>query len=256
MKKYISSIFLLGCSVIIFGQVGINTNTPAATLEVVGKPATATAIDGVIVPRLTGSQLRDKNAVYTSVQTGALVYVTAADSAPAGQTVNVTAPGVYYYDGSAWQNSAGLSAGKNIYTANGTLTSDRTVNQGSFNLQFTGSGNVGIGTTASPGSKLEVNGSATNTTAYNAGSSATIDFSQSNLAYTTSNPTAFTLNGIKDGGTYTLAVKGTASATASFIASGFTFKSTTNAATTAGKETVYTFLVIGSTVYYYMVPGF
>lgn len=116
-------------------------------------------------------------------------------------------------------------------------------------------GNVGVGTTA-PSSRLEVNGSATNTTAFNAAAGTTIDFSRSNLAYTTANAGAFTLTNIKDGGTYTLAVRGTTSATASFTSTGFTFKSVNNAATIAGKETLYTFLVMGTTVYVYMTTGF
>jgi hypothetical protein len=116
-------------------------------------------------------------------------------------------------------------------------------------------GNVGINTT-NPTSRLEVNGSATNTTAFNAAAGTTIDFSRSNLAYTTANAGAFTLTNIKDGGTYTLAVRGTTSGSASFSSTGFTFKSVNNAATIVGKETLYTFLVMGTTVYFYMASGF
>ena len=116
-------------------------------------------------------------------------------------------------------------------------------------------GNFGIGTT-NPISKLEVSGSATNTTAYNAAAATTIDFSQSNLAYTSASAGAFTLTNIKDGGTYTLAVRGTTSGTASFSSTGFSFKSVNNATTIAGKETLYTFLVMGTTVYVYMTTGF
>jgi hypothetical protein len=114
---------------------------------------------------------------------------------------------------------------------------------------------VGIGT-STPISKLEVNGSATNTSAFNAAASSTIDFSNSNLAYTTVSPGAFTLTNIKDGGTYTLSVQGTTSGTASFSSVGFTFKSMNNAQTIAGKHTLYTFIVMGSTVYFYMSAGF
>ncbi len=115
--------------------------------------------------------------------------------------------------------------------------------------------NVGIGTT-SPASRLEVDGASTNKSAYNAGASATIDFSKSNLAYTTASATAFTLNNIKDGGTYTLSVRGTTAGTSSFAASGFTVKYVHNTATIANKETLYTFMVIGNTVYVHMISGF
>jgi hypothetical protein len=114
---------------------------------------------------------------------------------------------------------------------------------------------VGIGTNT-PSSKFEVNGSSTNTTAYNASSGTTIDFGLSNLAYTTASAGNFTLNNIKDGGTYTLAVQGTSSGTSSFSSTGFTFYSTNNGATTTNKQTLYTFIVMGSKVYYFMTTGF
>ena len=120
-------------------------------------------------------------------------------------------------------------------------------------------GNVGIGTgLASVGSKFEVNGSSTNTVAFNAGSGTNIDYSKSNLAYTTANAgtTAFTLSNIKNGGTYTLSVRGTTSGTATFNASGFTVKYANNRATTAGTETLYTIIVMGTTVYIYTATGF
>jgi hypothetical protein len=103
---------------------------------------------------------------------------------------------------------------------------------------------------------LEINGAATNTTAINASSSTTIDFALSNLAYTTSSAGSFALNNIKDGGTYTLAVQGSTSGTSSFSSSSFTFYSTNNGATTSNKQTLYTFIVMGTKVYYYMATGF
>lgn len=130
------------------------------------------------------------------------------------------------------------------------------VSQDNSNFYFDATNHrLGIGTT-SPGSKLEVNGAATNKVAYSAGSGTSIDFTLSNLAYTTASPGAFTLTGLKDGGTYTLAVQGTTSGTASFTQSGLTFLSVNNNATTSGKQTLYTFIVMGTTVYFYMNPGF
>jgi len=81
-------------------QVGINTSTPHATLDVNGKPTDNTVLDGIIAPRITGDQLRAKT--YTAAQTGAMVYVSAADTAPAGQTIDVTSPGYYYFNGIKW----------------------------------------------------------------------------------------------------------------------------------------------------------
>ena len=118
-----------------------------------------------------------------------------------------------------------------------------------------GTGNVGIGT-ASPASKLEVNGSATNTTALNTVAGTTIDFSKSNLAYTTASAGAFTLTNIKDGGTFSLAVQGSTAGISSFSCTGYTFRYVNNGMTTANKHTIYTFLVMGTTAYVYMATGF
>jgi hypothetical protein len=96
----------------------------------------------------------------------------------------------------------------------------------------------------------------TNAAAYPAGASSTIDFSASNLAYTTLSPTAFSLQNMKDGGTYTLAVQGITSGTSTFSGTNpsgtnFTFISMGgNTATVQDKQTLYTFIVMGTTVYY------
>jgi hypothetical protein len=121
-------------------------------------------------------------------------------------------------------------------------------------------GNVGIGTT-NPRSTFEVNGSATNTAANNNGAANAIAFSLSNLAYTSLSAQSFNLTGMKDGGTYTLAVQGTTSGTSSFSGvnpsgTAFVFKSINNGTTIAGKDTLYTFVVMGTTVYFYMATGF
>ena len=93
----------------------------------------------------------------------------------------------------------------------------------------------------------------TNSVAFNAGSGTTIDFSQSNLAYTTASPGAFILTNMKDGGTYTLAVKGLTSGTSTFTASGLTPVNVGSYPTISGKQTVYTFVVMGSRFYYSMI---
>ena len=81
-------------------QVGVGTTTPKATLDIVGEPTNTSELDGIIAPRLTGNQLRAK--FYTSAQTAAIVYVTVADSAPAGQTIDVTQKGYYYFNATKW----------------------------------------------------------------------------------------------------------------------------------------------------------
>jgi len=179
-------------------------------------------------------------------------------------TADVT-PGLYYNDGTKWNkinNSTydPWALGGNNNTAEKVLGTNNAfdlpfVTAGIERMRVSANGNVGVGT-AMPASKLEVNGSATNTTAYNAGTATIIDFSKSNLAYTLANPGAFTLSGMKDGGTYTLMVRGAAAGTSAFTHAGLAFSSANNALTTNGKATMYTFLVLGTFAYYWMTPGF
>jgi hypothetical protein len=93
---------------------------------------------------------------------------------------------------------------------------------------------------------------ATNTTAYNAGTGLTIDFGQSNLAYTSGGGTAptYVLQEIKNGGAYSLILTSTTnSGLATFAANGFTFKNMGTIAMTSGKNHIYSFIVVGTVVY-------
>ena len=114
MKNKLKSIFVLSLFTVMgafaqSGYIGIGTTNPKATLDVTGTPGTVTTADGIIAPRLTGNQLAAKTA-YGTDQTAAQVYVTAAATTPAGATINVTAPGYYYFDGTAWQKVGGSSS--------------------------------------------------------------------------------------------------------------------------------------------------
>ncbi|MCS3531780.1 hypothetical protein [Chryseobacterium sp. JUb7] len=92
------------------GRVGVNTTTPAATLDVVANTGDATRPDALLVPRMTRAQLTAKDAAYANTgtgatnQTGGLVFVTTIDGTASAKTINVTATGFYYYDGpnSVW----------------------------------------------------------------------------------------------------------------------------------------------------------
>jgi hypothetical protein len=156
----------------------------------------------------------------------------------------------------------GLTKENNTVLLGGTLTKNTEIVQAGFNLYTTGDGKVSIGATPTDNSaKFEVNGAAANTAAFSAESSQTIDFSQSNLAYTSANAGAFTLNNLKDGGAYTLAVQGTTSGTSTFTAkntagSTLTVKILNSMATVTGKQTLYTILVMDTTAYVFVNTGF
>lgn len=119
MKKIIFTIgVLMSCAV--YSQVGINTEIPKATLDVAGKPSDITAVDGIIAPKLKGSELKAKDALYTDEQKASLVYVTEPldASETTAKTVNVTSIGYFYFDGSIWQT---LNATNGANPANGGM---------------------------------------------------------------------------------------------------------------------------------------
>ena len=101
-KIFIAAVFLTisGTAFAQEGRVGINTSTPAATLDVVASPSIPTRIDGFIAPRLKGSELKVKNSLYGTDQDAAIVYVTEALALgdTDDKTTNVTSIGYYYFD--------------------------------------------------------------------------------------------------------------------------------------------------------------
>lgn len=252
------------------GYIGIGTTAPSAHLEVA-----TTNSSSVLFRRATTASYAPVNLI--------LQRTNAADPAttsavPSGEFVgkilfsasNGTA--TYPLNGT---DIVGYAAGNQSASNNGGGIMIRTVPLNSVaqsveRVRIENNGNVGIGdygsvystaTANTPGSKLEVDGAATNRTALNAVAAVSIDFTKSNLAYTSASAGAFTLTGLKDGGTYTLAVQGATAGTASFTGTNpagtaLSFKSINNAATTANKHTLYTFIVMGTTVYFYMATGF
>lgn len=98
---------LLGLSLflipVIYSQVGVNTTTPKATLEVVGKPTETNITDGVIAPRLKRSELISKTA-YSTDQIGAIIYVLDLSGTVNSKTDKITEIGYYYFDGSNWES--------------------------------------------------------------------------------------------------------------------------------------------------------
>jgi hypothetical protein len=91
------------CSFSIYGQVGINTSDPKSTLDVEGKPGISTEIDGIKAPNISGNELRDKDAIYGTDQTGVIVYVTSIPSPISIKTIHINEIGYYFFDGISWK---------------------------------------------------------------------------------------------------------------------------------------------------------
>ncbi|AZA79678.1 hypothetical protein FE904_13045 [Chryseobacterium indologenes] len=98
--KTLIYLFLSFFGIAVHAQVGINTQTPEATLEVVGKPNDTNHYDGIIPPRITGEQLATKT--YSTAKKGTIVFVTLPATNLVGQVIHITKSGLYYFDGSAW----------------------------------------------------------------------------------------------------------------------------------------------------------
>jgi len=155
MRKKVTLILSLCSAPFVFSQVGINTTSPQATLDVTAKTTNGSKPEGIIAPRLTGDQIRSADGVYSSAQQGMIIYATTAVTSPlpGSKTENILAAGYYYFDGTKWQKMAGgtgsvytagngLTLAGNTMALGGNLTADTTIGLGAHDLNFTGSGNI------------------------------------------------------------------------------------------------------------------
>ncbi|WP_449388825.1 hypothetical protein [Chryseobacterium lineare] len=171
MKQLITTAVLL-FSTTAFAQVGINNTSPKATLDITAK-TNGTKPEGLIIPQLSGSDIRTATAasVYGTAQKGLILYASAADSAPAGATASITAPGYYYFDGSAWQKMNGAAAGDTTNdawindTTNGLVKlgtkADGTARAAGADFVVKDNGQIGIGT-SSPDASAALDVTSTN----------------------------------------------------------------------------------------------
>lgn len=151
MKKILVTAAFLAAAMAM-AQVGINNESPQATLDVTAKTTDGSKPEGIIAPRLTGDQIKGKDAQYLAAQKGAIVYATSA-SADAGvaatKTINITAEGYYYFDGAIWQKfNSGAVAGTEPWYDVATNAGATANTQNIYQM-----GNVGVGLIA-PTSKL------------------------------------------------------------------------------------------------------
>ncbi|MPS74973.1 MAG: hypothetical protein E2590_17730 [Chryseobacterium sp.] len=112
-------IFILTLSSLgLSAQVGINTSSPQATLDIAAKTTDGSQPEGLLIPQLDGNSLK---TAYGTAQKGIIVYAKSAASPTDTKTVNVTAEGYYYFDGSAWQKMTGTSAPDATTTSKGIV---------------------------------------------------------------------------------------------------------------------------------------
>ncbi|SIR55874.1 MULTISPECIES: hypothetical protein [unclassified Chryseobacterium] len=136
---FISTLFL-SCEYV-FSQVGINTTSPEATLEVKAKTTDGSKPEGLIAPRLTGNQISSADNQFGTNQIGAIIYATAPVAVATPKTKNITDAGYYYFDGLIWNK---MSYNANVllsvnqtnptYTGNETIILDN--NTGIHNIQL------------------------------------------------------------------------------------------------------------------------
>ncbi|MDR2475355.1 MAG: fibrobacter succinogenes major paralogous domain-containing protein [Bacteroidales bacterium] len=111
MKKVIFLGFLsLWCGLSpLSAQVGINTETPKATLDVVAGSTDGSTSEGIIYPRLTLQQLNAKQTQYTADQRGTQVYIYDYSGATvAGYSDEVGCIGLYLFNGTKWRGNCGI----------------------------------------------------------------------------------------------------------------------------------------------------
>lgn len=164
-----------------------------------------------------------------------------------------TATGNILNDGNSFSNEVTL--GTNDSFALNFETNDTT------RMTVLPNGNVGIGT-SSPTAALEVNGTFVGKASVD-NLTLTVDFGIGNLHHTNNDCGNFILHNMKDGASYMFIVKGTVSSLCTFSAfldAGLTPLSVKlppgHASTTAGKHTIYNFVVSATDVYVSWIPGY
>jgi hypothetical protein len=255
------------------GTLTIDSGTAANKIVRLDGSAKLPAVDGSALTNLAAGNITGTLPVNhggtaaTSFAANAVIVSNGTGSAL--QALNCTSGQVITFDASGYAvcgSSPGFVNGGNSFGADATLgTNDNKALKFEVNntiaMTISQGGNVGIGTTA-PRTALDVSGAIVSRPALSV-AAGTVDFASNNLSYTSQNCRAFALHNLKDGGSYTLAVFGTTSALCSFTAysdagsTALTLKLPPDHTwTLEGKSTVYTFVVLGTTVIASWIPGY
>lgn len=106
MCKKLVVLLLFGAFHTINAQVGINTKVPNVTMEI--KHLDNSIACGLLLPKITGDELKAIDGLYNQDQDGAMVYITEAITQQGldGKTQKITIPGIYYYSHrtALWEN--------------------------------------------------------------------------------------------------------------------------------------------------------
>lgn len=163
MKKSFFLLSFLLTGIITTAQVGIGTDTPAASLDVISDLTDLTVADGILAPRVSRANLVAKVAAYGINQTGTIVYVNDVTGTADAPTTLITSSGYYFFDGANWQPFTTAPVDGSKWTNNTTNslveltnTSNGTARTVSNSFQIEDLGNVGIGIV--PSQKLDVDG--------------------------------------------------------------------------------------------------
>jgi len=87
-----------------YSQVGVYTYDSKATLDIRANISEIEKVEGIIAPRLSRTELKQKDALYLNEQLGMLVYVTDVSGEASLKTEQIVKTGYYFFDGNIWKS--------------------------------------------------------------------------------------------------------------------------------------------------------
>ena len=143
MKKlFLYPFFLFSIVNITCAQVGINTEKPAATLDVVASMENTDVPPGFIPPRLTLKELTSISEKYKLDQTGTIIYITDVSGTTNTSTTDITSIGYYFFDGKFWKSVANTDTLSPWYKINTESSSSANTDDSYLSAKAVIGGNV------------------------------------------------------------------------------------------------------------------